>query len=73
MARDDTKNLEVDKKIVDSILVVPAGHPNKLNLPGYRHWISNVWSQCLLRMKSNAQAALIKMETQDAEKIGIKS
>lgn len=70
-------SLEVDKKIVDSILVVPAGHPSKSHLPGYRHWISNVWSQCLLRMKSNAQTALIKMETQDgfvkeqdADKIG---
>ncbi len=58
------RKMKVDKKIVDSIVVVPAGHPNN-PLPGYKYWISNVWSQCLLSMKIDAQAAVIKMETQN--------
>ncbi len=62
--QESLRSMDVDKKIVDSILVVPAGHTSELHLPGYRYWISNVWSQCLLSMTSPAQSALIQMESQ---------
>ena len=55
--------LEVDKKIVDNIQVIPAGHPFEVDLPGYPYWLSYLWSQGLLMMKKSAQAAMIKMET----------
>ncbi len=58
------KNMDVDQKIIDNILVVPAGHPNELHLPGYSHWISDLWSKCLISMKTSAQVAFIKMEIQ---------
>ena len=57
----------VDKKIVDNIKVVPAGHPKMLHLPGIKHWISNLWSECLISTKRKAQPALIKMETAGPE------
>ena len=55
--------LQVDKKIVDNIHVIPAGHPREADLPGCHYWLSSLWSHCLLSMKKSAQAAMIKMET----------
>ena len=54
--------LKVDQKIVENIMVVPAGRPKQKDLPGYRFWLSYLWSQCLYTMKKSAQAAMIKME-----------
>ena len=54
--------LKVDRKIVDNISVVPAGRPRQKDLPGYKFWLSYLWSQCLCTMKKSAQAALVKME-----------
>ena len=59
--------LNVDKTIVDNIRCVPAGHPFEIHLPHIEHWISNLWSQCLISTKRKAQPALIKMETAGPE------
>ena len=72
-------DLKVDKAVVKNVQVVPAGHVQDPNLPGYNHWISFVWSKCLLAMKKSAQAAFIQMETngpsggfiEEGEAIGI--
>ena len=59
--------VNVDKEIVDNIKCVPAGHSSELHLPRIPHWISNLWSCCLITMKKSAQPALIKMETAGPE------
>ena len=52
----------VPSKIVDSIKIIPAGHPSKHQLPDREYWLSTLWFECLNTIASpEAKEALLNI------------
>ena len=50
----------VDPKVIENVPFVPAGYDAAESLPDRNDWLSPLWYASIIRMKENAQPALLK-------------
>ena len=66
---ENTLKKDAGVKYELDVTVVPAGHYNKLKLPDREDWLSALWVDCCNLMPTEAQKALIELNSSRISKI----
>ncbi len=56
------EDIKIEKHVVDSVKIIPAGHYRAPHLPGFGYWLSSLWFECVSTIQNkDARLNMIKI------------